>query len=184
VILLTAKASPESKITGLEGGADDYLTKPFNVRELEARVDNLIASRRRLKARFNREAAFSSTLVPVPDHPTLPPDDQHFLEQIHELLEMHLSDENLSVAVLAEAMGLSRATLYRRVKEVFGQSPMALIWEIRLQHAAVWLTRPDVSVSEVAYGVGFRSIAHFSTRFSERFGISPSAFRAGAALKT
>lgn len=177
IILLTAKASPESKILGLQEGADDYLTKPFNVRELIARVENLIASRQCLKARLDGTVVSEPTVLAYPDRSTLTTHDHSFFDQFQLVLEEHLSDENMGVNDLAEAMGLSRSTLYRRVHDVFQQSPMELLWQVRLQHAAQLLTQPDINVSEVAYGVGFRSVAHFSTRFSEHFGVTPSAFR-------
>ncbi|HMB89939.1 MAG TPA: ATP-binding protein [Rhodothermales bacterium] len=178
VILLTAKASPESKIAGLEEGADDYLTKPFDVRELIARIENLIASRQRLKARFSENASPSLPVLASPHRAALTASDQAFTDQFQQVLDAHLSDENIAVSDLAEAMGVGRSTLYRRVQEVHQQSPMELLWQLRLQHAAHLLRQPDINVSEVAYGVGFRSVAHFSTRFSEQFGVSPSTFRA------
>ena len=81
----------------------------------------------------------------------------------------------MTVDVLAEAVGMSRATLYRRVREVFDQPPMDLVWQLRLEQTARWLQEPDITVSEVAYGVGFRSISHFCNRFRDHFGVSPSA---------
>ena len=172
VILLTAKASTESKIEGLEEGADDYLTKPFNVRELVARVENLIASRQRLKARFMGQATATSAHQSAGGAP----DEAPFLAQVQTVIEAHLGEDSFGVDDLARALGLSRATLYRRLKGLMDQSLMDWIWQLRLEQAAILLSQGAGSVSEVAYGVGFKSIAHFSNRFHDHFGMSPSAY--------
>ena len=151
------------------------LTKPFNIRELEARIHNLIASRRRLKARFSRAASLPTPLFDT--SAPRPPADEAFAAQFREAVEAHFSEETLNVSVLAETVGVSRATLYRRVQEVFGRPPMELVWQLRLEQAARWLREPDLNVSEVAYGVGFRSISHFCNRFRDQYGVSPSTFR-------
>ncbi len=173
VILLTAKASIDSKVEGLETGADDYLTKPFNVRELKVRVANLIASRHKLKARFRKEdPALSMT-------PSQPCDarDNFFLEEVRTVITRRLGDEDFGVEELASEIGQSRSSLYRRFESLLNQSPLELIWEMRLRIASQMLKAREGTVSEIAYSVGFKSISHFSKRFRDQFGTSPSSLR-------
>ncbi len=180
VILLTAKASQDSKIEGLETGADAYMTKPFNVRELEVRVDNLIASRRQLQARYSQAAApFAFT----PAVSEVLAADQEFLEQVRAVIVEHLSDENFGVQELASALGQSRASLYRRFDTLLEESPTELIWHMRLVEASHRLASGAGTVGEVAYSVGFKSVSHFCKRFKAHFGASPRVYldQAGAA---
>ena len=178
VILLTARASTESKIEGLEKGADDYLTKPFNVRELEVRVENLIASRQRLKARY---AGASDEAAVWPDSPAQAPRpdaETAFVAQVRAEIAARLQEEEFGVDALASAVGPGRTTLYSRVRGAFGKPPMDLIWGMRLERAASLLRDRQGSVSEVAYGVGFKSVAHFCNRFRSQYGVTPAAYAA------
>jgi DNA-binding response OmpR family regulator len=183
VVLLTALAETENRIGGLEGGADAYLAKPFDVAELRAVVDGLIASRRRLRDRYASQAQGSGS-VPV----ELPPEsrgedelgfeDRKYLERVEHTIESHLHDENLSVDDLARLVAQSRVSLYRHVKRLRGCSPSDWIRAARLERAARMLARKEGSISEVAYAVGFKSTAHFSNCFLERYGVRPSQVRA------
>ena len=180
VILLTAKASRESRLAGLEIGADDYLTKPVDLRELFVRAENLIKSRRRLRERFREEHRTLPTLA-IPLVPArFDSDAEAFVRKLYDVFAKHLAEEDVQVDVLAQELSMSRRTLYRRVESVLGRSPMDVLREYRLDQAAQWLRETDAYVSEVAYGVGFKSVPHFCTRFRERFGATPSAFRASA----
>jgi signal transduction histidine kinase/DNA-binding response OmpR family regulator/ligand-binding sensor domain-containing protein len=177
ILLLTAKASAEGRIAGLEERADDYITKPFRIRELSARVKNLIEGRRHLKARFDSGKHRSLSLTFTAPSTTLTTPDEAFLTRLREAIEAHLGDEEFGVEELAREIGQSRATLYRKLKELDAPSPVDLIRKIRLEHAARLLAEGAGSVSEVAYAVGFRSVAHFSTRFKDYHGSTPSGFR-------
>jgi DNA-binding response OmpR family regulator len=173
VILLTAKASQDSKIEGLETGADAFMTKPFNMRELEVRVDNLIASRRQLQARYSQDAApFAFT----PVVPEVSAADEAFLEEVRAVIVAHISDEDFGVKELATALGQSRASLYRRFETLLAQSPVDMIWEMRLVEASYRLASRAGTISEVAYSVGFKSVSHFGKRFKAHFGTSPRAY--------
>ena len=176
VILLTAKASEDSKITGLEKGADDYLTKPFSMRELTARIGNLITSRQRLKARFAETAA--GPWPPLSQVEPFSAEEDTLLIQLRACIDAHLGDETFGIDDLAAALGLSRTTLYRRLRAVTDDSPMELLWQRRLEHAAHLLEQRAGTVSEIAYGVGFKSVSHFSTRFRDHFGVSPTDYAA------
>ena len=173
VILLTARAAVEDKLEGLARGADDYLTKPFSTDELKARIRNLIAQRQRLRDRFRASAAASS-LPPMDAQSS----DAVFLDGLRAAVDAHLSDEAFTVEALAETVGIDRSHLYRRMQDLLGQSPSAYLWGLRLEKAAQLLAAQAGTVSEVAYGVGFKSVPHFARRFRARYGCSPSAYAA------
>ncbi len=180
VVLLTARAEAEDKLAGLGIGADDYLTKPFDVRELVVRVDNLIASRRRLRE------CFAGAPPPPPALPLAPGvkptgDDRDFLRRVRESLRDGVAEEGFNVEALAGCLHLDRSHLFRRLRELTGTAPSSLILEARMKRAAELLERDDGGVGEVAVAVGFKSVAHFSQRFRARYGVAPSAYRAGRA---
>ncbi|MFQ5890362.1 MAG: response regulator [Gemmatimonadota bacterium] len=170
VILLTAKAGREHRLEGLAEGADDYLTKPFDTVEVTARVQNLIASRLRLRERFQRPAHLRPAPVDVPSS------DEVFLERVRKALEAHLADSEFSVELLARAVSQSRSQLYRRLQDLLDQSPSELIQGFRLERAGDLLAAKAGIVSEIAYAVGFKSVSHFCRRFRARYGVSPSAY--------
>lgn len=176
VVLLTAKASAESRIQGLRDGVDDYLVKPFDPRELKARVDNLIASRRRLLERLGTEAVpprpLRATKVQVPAA------DEAFLARVQAVVEERLGDTDLSVEGLAEALRCDRSYLLRKLRALTGETPSGLIRSLRLQRAEQLLRAGAGTVGEIAGTVGFKSVAHFSNAFQERYGERPSAFAA------
>jgi signal transduction histidine kinase/ligand-binding sensor domain-containing protein/CheY-like chemotaxis protein/AraC-like DNA-binding protein len=171
VILLTARAAPEDRLAGLRERADDYLTKPFDVAEVLARVENLITSRKLLRERFGGP---DFTL-----HPTavaVEPADKQFLERVRAAIEQHMGDETFGVPRLAEAVSQSRGHLHRRLRELLDESPSELILRMRLERAAQLLKAGAGTVGTIAYAVGFKSVAHFSNRFRDRFGVRPSAY--------
>jgi len=177
VILLTAKASRESRLAGLEGGADDYLAKPVDMRELLVRAANLITSRRRLRERWQADRRALPTLSPPPQAVPLDAGTSAFVGKLYAAMAEHVGNDALNVDTLAAAVDMSRSTLYRRLEALTGKSPMEVLWDYRLQQAAQWLSETDANVSEIAYGVGFKSVPHFCARFRERFGLTPSAYR-------
>ena len=174
VLLLTARAEAEDRLTGLAERADDYLTKPFDVRELLARIANTIATRRRLRERFAPAAALSAI---HPARVEVESADQRFIAQVRAAIEAGLGDEDFTVERLAAEVAQSRGNLHRRLRELAGESPSELIRRLRLERAADLLEAGTGSVSEVAYAVGFRSVAHFSNAFNELHGVRPSAWR-------
>lgn len=180
VILLTVKASTESRIEGLRGGADDYMTKPFDIRELLVRIDNLIATRRRLLERFSGAATSAAAAAGLPVAPgvRVTRDIRAFLERVREVIEENLGDEDFQVGVLASRLAIDRSHLYRRLRELTGLTPSALLLELRLERAAQLLEDGAGSVGEVASSVGFKDVSHFTKRFRKRFRMTPSAYRA------
>ncbi len=192
VVLLTARAAVEDRLEGLHAQADDYLTKPFEPAELVARVENLIAGRQRLRARLARtegpargEAA-SAVATPTPPATlhaapvAVASADAVFLERVREAVEAHLGEATFGVEALADAVAMSRVHLFRRLRELCGEPPSALLLRMRLERAAALLAARSGSVSEVAYGVGFRSVSHFSKAFRARYGTTPSAYAEAA----
>ena len=183
VVLLTAKAGEEATLAGLDALADDYVTKPFNVREVRARVENLIRQRRRLRERWSAVSGDGHADEPVPP-PAPPAGDDGSAEDdperaalraaVREAVEAHLADEDFGVDALAAAVGLSRSSLYRRLGD--GPTPNAILREARLARGARLLEGGAGTVSEVAYAVGFRSVSHFSRAFREEHGVPPSAY--------
>ena len=144
VILLTGRAAAEDRLTGLGEGADDYLVKPFDVRELRARVDNLIRQRQRLRALLRH--------APAPDAPRSA--DDAFVDRVREAVLARLDEETLNVEVLAADVGLSRSQLHRRLTTVTGQTPTDFIRTVRLAEAAHLLAHRAGTVSEVRASEG------------------------------
>ncbi|MFK7849170.1 MAG: two-component regulator propeller domain-containing protein [Rhodothermales bacterium] len=171
VVLLTARADSEDKIEGLQGGADDYITKPFDIQELLARVNNLIASRKILLAHPGKDKP--SLQVGKIDITSA---DEAFLEKVRETIESRIGDESFSVEALADTLGMDRSSLFRRLRATLNQSPAEVLWSFRLERAAQLLEARAGSVSEIAYSVGFKSVAHFSRRFQKHFNVSPSKY--------
>lgn len=169
VILLTARATAEDSVAGLDTGADDYLRKPFDSNELEARVRALIASRRRLKARWRS--------TPDQDEGPKGKPKTKFEIDLMATLERRLGDPTLNVETLATDLAMDRSNLYRHVRATLGVGPNRLIRQLRLESAAHMLASGEGTVSEVAYSFGFKSIAYFSDSFRKQFGKSPSAWR-------
>jgi DNA-binding response OmpR family regulator len=174
VILLTARAEPSDRLAGLREQADDYLTKPFDVRELLTRIENLIAIRSRLRDRFAADPA-TPTLHPAPV--AVEPADDKFLARLRAAIEAHLADECFNVEQLAREVAHSRGHLHRRLRQLLGETPSDLIRRMRLERAAQLLEAQAGSVAEVAYSVGFKSVAHFSNAFKDLYGVRPSGWR-------
>ncbi|MEQ9824623.1 MAG: response regulator [Puniceicoccaceae bacterium] len=169
VMLLTARAGDDSSMEGWQTGADDYLTKPFNAKELRIRVRKLIETRERLRERFRKEGLllFQSE--------TLPSAEEAFLVKLVSTIEAHLSDENFGVAELGTLLGLSRRQLLRKLQASTGQTATALIRSTRLKKARQLLEAGAFeSVTEVAYETGFRSLSYFAKAYREEFGVNPS----------
>ncbi|QDK81892.1 response regulator [Spirosoma sp. KCTC 42546] len=175
VILLTAKSSVENRLAGLSLGADDYLTKPFQITELQLRVRNQLVSKQR-----QREWVQASLRNPDPASPPPSPETTDpFLIRLYALFEANLSDSGFGLDQLMRELGMSRTNLFRKVKALTGLTAHELLRNYRLKQAAQ-LLRSNVSVSETAYQVGFESAAYFSKCFRELYQQSPSEFAAQA----
>jgi signal transduction histidine kinase/ligand-binding sensor domain-containing protein/DNA-binding response OmpR family regulator len=171
VILLTAKATTEDKLEGLELGADDYLIKPFNPEELKLRVRNLIKTREQLRQKFTSEMVLKPAEIVVPSLQV------QFMKKLKDIIELNLEDEDFGVDKLSDEMGMSRSQLHRKLKAVTNQSTTEFIRNFRLQRAAQLILQDAGSMGEIAYKVGFNSQAYFNKSFQEVFGCSPSEYR-------
>ena len=178
VILLTARALEKHQIEGYESGADAYITKPFSPELLLARIDNLLHSRHQLKDLWGMKPITEPSVTPPQDSSvTRTPIEDAFISRFKKIVEERLSDSNLSVEDLAADMGLSRVQLYRKVKALTGSSPVDLLRKARLAQAQKLLQETTLSVSEIAYQVGFASPSYFTKCYKDEFGTVPGEAR-------
>lgn len=176
VVLLTSKGEISDKLGGLEFGADDYLTKPFNVNELELRIDNLIQQRMRLRKFFSEDQPGNSDSKINLEQPSVSIPQDEWTKKFHSYLDKQIGEEDLTVEALAAYMGMSRASLFRKSKSLFNESPAAIIKRLRMERAKSCLKNNMGNISEIAYSCGFSSLAHFSKTFKQYYGKSPSHF--------
>lgn len=169
VVMLTAKVGSEDVITGIEAGADDYITKPFDVEILRSKINSLMKKREDMKRYFSNSSAVShdeeSTLSTNP-----------FMDAVVKNIEKHLDDSTFEAKVLADSYSMSLPTLYRKIKQYSDLSILELTRNIRLKKAAELLASQQYSVQEVAEMVGFNDTATFRKRFTEQYGVTPSQY--------
>ncbi|MBD1432194.1 response regulator [Sphingobacterium sp. DN00404] len=170
-ILLTASASQEVKLKGIEVGADDYVTKPFNKDILVARVNNLIRSRNRLQDYFYKEITLQKNDYKISS------EYKEFLEKTIDTVEQNLDDPDFNVKMLAEEIGMSHSYVYKRIKSISGKSANEFIRFVRLRHTAKQLIDTEYTINEVAFSAGFNDIKYFRAQFSKLFGMNPSEYR-------
>ncbi len=170
VIMLTARAAIESKLEGLETGADDYLTKPFNISELKIRVNNLIEQRKKLRERYRKEISLE------PKDITITSTEDKFLNRSLEIMEQHISEPEFTVEQFASEIFMSRVQLHRKFIALTGQPPSDFMRVFRLKRAAKLLLNKHGNISEIAYDVGFTTPSYFAESFKKFFGRSPSDY--------
>ena len=170
VILLTGKASVESKIEGLSTRADDYITKPFNVAELKLRIRNLIETRKKLRERFSKQ------LVVNPSEIVTTSADENFLIKALQAVEENMDNTEFGTDEFCTAVNMSRANVHRKLKALTDQSTTEFIRTIRLKRAAQLLLQKTGSVSEIAYETGFNNLSYFTRCFKEVYGVLPSEY--------
>ncbi|MCP9766870.1 response regulator [Lacihabitans sp. LS3-19] len=171
IILLTAKASQKEKTDGLEMGADAYLTKPFELHELEIRIENLIKLRRELRSRF--AAAIQIKASEVTGNSV----DQQFMEKLMQIIEENIPNEDFTIEHLGKEIGLSTRQLSRKLKALINQTPNDFIKSIRLQRAAELLKKDAGNVSDIAFKTGFSSTAYFVANFKKQYGMPPGEYK-------
>ncbi len=167
IILLTAKTTSKDKVEGLQKGADAYLSKPFEQEELLVRLHKMLELRRLLQVKY------SQTLLPPTTETSTPAVTDAFLQKAEEIILLHLSEDTFNGSTLAKALLLSRSQLYRKIKALTGLSTAIYIRRVRLRQAKQLLQQRNLSITEIAYQVGFKSPAYFSKAFKEVFGHSP-----------
>ncbi len=169
IVLLTAKATHQSRIEGLTRGADDYLTKPFQVDELRLRIHNLLRQRQRLREWVHRSLTNPETIQGPAEI------EDPFLAKVYDLLEINLDQQTFGVDELAGELAMSRTTLYRKCTTVANLPTSELIQNYRLKRAADFLRQGHTS-TDTAYRVGFDTPSYFARRFRELYGMSPSEY--------
>lgn len=170
VIMLTAKAGQEQKIEGLETGADSYLTKPFDRKELQVLVKNLITQRKQLREKFGRAVLLEPKLIPVSSL------DEQFLQKVMKHLEDNLSDAEFGVPEMQDKLAMSKTQLHRKMKAITNEAPGEFMRNYRLKRAAQILSQKGENVTQVAYAVGFNNLSYFAKCFKELHGVAPSDY--------
>jgi DNA-binding response OmpR family regulator len=170
LLLLTALHSKEHEIEGLSCGADDYITKPFDISILQTKVENMLQVRRSLKEKY------TSQIVLKPSDLTITSPDERFIRKAIEVVEKNISNADLDIEQFATAVGVSRMQLYRKFNALSNMTVKEFIRSIRLKRAAQLLIEKKMTVSEIAYAVGFKDLSHFRKCFHREFGMNASEY--------
>ena len=172
VVMLTSKSDVANRLEGLEKGADAFLAKPFDMDELHVVINNLISKNLRLKGKYSGSQQQKDKV----EETKVKGNDELLMERIMKVVNKHLSDSDFNVETLTSEVGISRAQLHRKMKEMTGIPTSEFIRNIRLEQAARLLREQKINITQVAYTVGFSNLAHFSTIFRKHFGVAPSEF--------
>jgi DNA-binding response OmpR family regulator len=170
VILLTALTGEEDQMKGLETGANDYITKPFNFEVLNAKIKNLLLLNSTLKNTYSKQIKVLTPEIKIES------EDEKLLNQIMLYLEENLTNPQLSVEELSKHVGMSRSSLYTKLLELTGQTPIEYIRSVKLDKAAVLLEKSDMNIAQVAYSVGFSTPNYFARSFKAKFNMLPSEY--------
>lgn len=170
LLLLTALHSKEHEIEGLECGADDYITKPFDISILQTKVENMLQVRRCLKEKYTRQ------IILEPSEITISSPDERFLRKAIEVVEKNISNADLDIEQFAVEVGVSRMQLYRKFSALTNMTVKEFIRNIRLKRAAQLLSNTKLTVNEITYSVGFKDPSHFRKCFYREYGMSPSEY--------
>lgn len=170
-IMLTARLAQEHQIEGLANGADDYVTKPFNLEMLYMRIHNLLKWHNAVPDKQQNK------IEPKLKHIEITSLDKQLVNDATKYVDDNISDTTLNVESMAKALGMSRVQLYKRLLPVTGSTPTEFIREIRLRRAEQLLRESQLSISEVAYRVGFNNPRYFSKYFKEMYGVMPSQYK-------
>lgn len=179
IILLTARNTPDDRVACYEAGADGYISKPFELSVLKARIDNFLHQKRLRQQTFQHEVPSADNATDNPAEQAteklgMSAVDKKLFDKAVEQINLHLSDDSFCIDNLADAMFMSKSTLYRKIKTITGLSPVEFVRNIRLKRAYQMLLTGDKNVTEVAYDCGFSTSRYFSTCFKAEFGISPT----------
>ena len=172
VILLTSKSEVENRLEGLRKGADAFLAKPFNMEELHILIDNLVDNVRRIRGKYSGAQGQKAKIEQI----QVKGNNDVLMERVMKYMNEHLADPDLNVEKLTEDVGISRAQLHRKLKEIAGVSAGEFIRNLRLEQAARLIEEGQINITQVAYSVGFSNQTHFSTVFKKHYGMSPSEY--------
>ena len=171
VLLLTALHSKEHEIKGLSAGADDYITKPFDLGILQTKIDNMLSIRNSLKEKF------SSELILQPKNIIISSPDEKFLQKVVDAVEKNIADSELDIERFAQEVGVSRMQLYRKLHALTDMTVKEFIRSIRLKRASQILLQEKMTISEIAFAVGFKDLSHFRKCFREMYGMNATEFK-------
>ena len=169
-IMLTAKTDDDSKVEGMDVGADTYIEKPFSVQYLEACIRNILQIRRRLMEKFSTQPL--EPVTEIAQNPT----DSEFLKKMNQIIEENFSNSDLNVNFLAEKLNISRSGLFAKIKTLAEITPNEMIQMVRLKRAAQLMKEGKYTISEISYMVGFSNPSYFSKCFQKQFGIKPTDY--------
>lgn len=170
LILLTSRTSLIYKFEGLESGADDYISKPFDLKEFHLKINNLLTSKERIKNKFSSKDNFTAIDV------SLTSLDEQMLQKAFKIVKENIANQDFNIEEFSESLGVSRSMLFTKIKAWANATPKDFIQEIRLKHAAKLLELNKLNVSEIAYQVGFKRPKYFSQCFQKKYGLTPSEF--------
>jgi AraC-like DNA-binding protein len=170
IILVTALGSREHEIEGLSHGADDYITKPFDLVILQTKIENILSVRQSLKQKYTGE------MLLQPRNIILSSPDERFLQKAIDVVENYIDDPDLDIERFASEIGVSRMQLYRKLNALTEMTVKEFVRNIRLKRAAQMLVQKKLNVSEIAYAVGFKDLSHFRKCFKQEFGMSASEY--------
>lgn len=171
VILLTARNTLQSRITGLELGADAYIEKPFSVEHLTVQIANLISNRNKLRTYFAKSPLANIKTIAHTKS------DEIFLEKLNGIIHDNIDDQFLDIDKLSKLMNTSRTSLFRKINAISDLTPNELITITRLKKAAQLLTETNYKIFEIAYMIGFNSQTSFGRSFFKQFGMSPTEYQ-------
>ncbi len=193
IVLLTAKTSIESRIEGLEYGADDYITKPFSASYLKARVENLLAQRRQLRDFYRdhlmsmagtgtisvaeESAAAEAQANEAPQPMEMSPIDRRFMDKLMELMEKNIDNGELVVDALVRELAVSRSVFFKKLKTLTGLAPIEFIKEVRINRAAQLIETGEFNMTQISYMVGINDPRYFSKCFKAKYGMTPTEYR-------
>jgi signal transduction histidine kinase/ligand-binding sensor domain-containing protein/DNA-binding response OmpR family regulator len=170
-VMLTARSSEEHRIEGLESGADEYISKPFNFEILSLRIKKM------LHLRQKRQESFKATLEINPGEITITSLDEQLMQKAVKYIEAHIANSELSVEELSRYLGMSRTHLYKKLLSITGKTPVEFIRIVRLKRAAQYLRESRMQVAEIAYEVGYNNPKYFARQFRDEFGMLPTAYK-------
>ena len=177
LILLTAKATIENKLEGLELGVDDYITKPFSAAYLEARVENLLSQRDKLRSIYCEHLLADEPEEEMTEAPDISPNDRKFMDRLLELMEKNMDNGDLVVDDFVREMAVSRSVFFKKLKVLTGLAPIEFIKEMRIKRAASYIESGEYNMTQIAYMVGINDPRYFSKCFKQRYNMTPTEYK-------
>jgi AraC-like DNA-binding protein len=180
-ILLTAKTDIDSKLEGLTFGADDYITKPFSVKYLKARIENIMRLRHELFRHYRTAGNEPCHKIIQPElsneEVLITPQDEQFVVKVRMIVVENIDNSNFVVEDLAREMSMSRTVFFKKLKSLTGLAPIEFIREIKIRHAAEMIKNEEFTIKEIAFMIGFADTKYFTQCFKQTFGCTPSEYR-------